>query len=86
MDTTFGATGGFRLNAVWTDGGIPGRDVAHNRNAGIAPSLALGLGTPTRVYANLSHLEQDNIPDYGLPATLPDNMPISSGTSPDIKR
>jgi len=75
IDTTFGETGGLRLNAVWTDAGIPGRDVAHNRNAGIAPSLALGLGTPTRVYANLSHLEQDNIPDYGLPATLPDNMP-----------
>ena len=34
-----------------------------------------GLGTPTRLYVNLSHLEQDNLPDYGLPATLPQNMP-----------
>lgn len=75
VDTAFGETGGLRLDAVWTDAGVPGRDVARNRNQGIAPSLALGLGTPTRLHVNLSHLEQDNIPDYGLPATLPANMP-----------
>lgn len=75
VNGTFGDTGALRLNAVWTDAGIPGRDVAKNRNTGIAPSLALGLGTPTRLYANLSHLEQDNVPDYGLPATLPANLP-----------
>ena len=34
-----------------------------------------GVGTPTRLYVNLSHLKQDNLPDYGLPATLPQNMP-----------
>ena len=75
VGSAFGETGAIRLNAVWTDAGIPGRDVARNRNAGIAPSLALGLGTATRLYVNLSHLEQDNIPDYGLPATLPANLP-----------
>jgi catecholate siderophore receptor len=74
VNSTFGETGALRLNAVWTDAGIPGRDVAKNRNKGIAPSLALGLGTPTRLYFNLSHMEQDNVPDYGLPATLPANL------------
>lgn len=63
--------GAFRLNAVWTDGGIPGRDTVENRNWGVAPSLALGLGTPTTVTLAYQHLSQENIPDYGLPGTLP---------------
>ena len=60
-----------RLNAVWTDGGVAGRDVIANTNWGIAPSLALGLGTPTTVSLAWMHLSQDNVPDYGLPGTLP---------------
>lgn len=60
-----------RLNAVWTDGGVAGRDAVQNTNWGIAPSLALGLGKPTTVTASYLHMEQDNIPDYGLPGTLP---------------
>lgn len=60
-----------RLNAVWTDAGVAGRDVVKNRNWGVAPSLALGLGTPTTLTLAYAHLSQDNIPDYGLPGTLP---------------
>lgn len=60
-----------RLNAVWTDAGVAGRDAVKNRNWGVAPSLALGLGTPTTVTLAYQHLAQDNRPDYGLPGTLP---------------
>jgi catecholate siderophore receptor len=60
-----------RVNAVWMDAGVPGRDVVKNRSIGIAPSLALGLGTPTTVTLAYQHLSQDNVPDYGLPGTLP---------------
>lgn len=60
-----------RLNAVWTDAGVAGRDVVENKSWGVAPSLALGLGTPTSLTLAYSHLSQDNIPDYGLPGTLP---------------
>ena len=38
-----------RLNALWQDGGVAGRDYAENQRKAIAPSLALGLGTATRV-------------------------------------
>lgn len=64
-----------RMNAVWTDAGVPGRDAVENRNWGLAPSLAFGLGSPTRLYVNLMHMQQDNLPDYGLPGTLPANLP-----------
>lgn len=69
-----------RLNAVWTDGDTPGRDVAKNSNWGFAPSLALGLGTPTTLIVAYQHLSQDNVPDYGLPGTLPAGA-LANGTT-----
>jgi catecholate siderophore receptor len=38
-------SGAVRLNAMWTEGGVPGRDVVHNERWGLAPSMSLGLGT-----------------------------------------
>ena len=58
----------FRLNVMDDRGDKLGRDVAENRRWGIAPSLAFGLGTPTRAYFNLLHIKQNNIPDGGIPA------------------
>jgi catecholate siderophore receptor len=62
---TIGAA--FRVNAMWTDAGVPGRDVVENRAWGIAPSLAAGLASPTQMVVKYQHLRQDNVPDYGLP-------------------
>lgn len=60
----------FRLNAMWQDSDAVGREGAENKSWAIAPSLALGLGTPTRAYFTYQHLEQNNRPDYGLPGAL----------------
>ena len=62
-----GAGAAFRLNAFSEDADVSGRDVVKNRRWGIAPSLALGLGTATRLYFDLLHIEQNNIPDGGVP-------------------
>jgi catecholate siderophore receptor len=56
-----------RLNAMWGEGGVPGRDVVENNGWGIAPSIAFGIGSPTTVTLKYQHLDQDNVPDYGLP-------------------
>jgi catecholate siderophore receptor len=56
-----------RLNVMWTDAGVPGRDVVENRGWGFAPSLAMGIGKPTQVTLKYQRLAQDNVPDYGLP-------------------
>ncbi len=56
-----------RLNVMWTDAGVPGRDVVENRSWGVAPALAFGLGTPTQVTVKYQRLTQANVPDYGLP-------------------
>ncbi len=57
-----------RLNGVWQDSGVPGRELVNLSTKGIAPSLALGLGTPTRVFVSEETLRERNLPDYGLPA------------------
>ncbi|WP_332848311.1 catecholate siderophore receptor Fiu [Massilia sp. S19_KUP03_FR1] len=56
-----------RLNAVVQDSGVPGRDEVKNKRWAIAPSLAFGLNGPTRVFVNLLHVKQDNLPDGGVP-------------------
>jgi catecholate siderophore receptor len=52
---------------MWHDAKAPGRDVVEESRWAVAPSLGLGLGTPTRLIASYYHMEQDNVPDYGIP-------------------
>ena len=56
-----------RVNALYHDAGTPGRDHVETHRIGIAPSIALGLGTSTRAILSYFRLEQDNVPDYGIP-------------------
>ena len=56
-----------RLNAVVQDSGVAGRDEVKNKRWAIAPSLAFGLGSATRVFVNLLHVDQNNVPDGGVP-------------------
>lgn len=56
-----------RFNAMAHDANFPGRDDVQNRRWGLAPSVALGLGTATRYSFGYFYLEQDNTSDYGIP-------------------
>jgi len=58
---------GLRLNGMLHNSGVAGRNVVKNDRWGLAPSLAFGLGTPTRVTLGYYKLKQDNISDYGIP-------------------
>ena len=58
-----------RLNLMDQAGGVTGRQRAENNRWGVAPSLALGLGTPTRAFLGFQHEYEHNLPDYGLPST-----------------
>lgn len=60
-------TSALRLNVMGNDGNVANRNAAENSRYGFAPSLALGLGTPTRMTFNYFHQAEDDIPDYGLP-------------------
>ncbi|RZJ21901.1 MAG: catecholate siderophore receptor Fiu [Acinetobacter sp.] len=56
-----------RLNAMGQDGGIEGRDFIENNGWAIAPSIAFGLDSDTRLYLYSQHIRQRNIPDGGIP-------------------
>jgi catecholate siderophore receptor len=66
----------FRFNAMWNDSDTPGRNAVTNQRWGVAPSLAFGLGTPTRLTLDYTHLSQDNVPDYGIPWVPAANVPL----------
>lgn len=55
-----------RLNLMWQDSDVPGRDMVENDRWGIAPAISFGLGTDTRVHLDFLHLQQDNVLDGGM--------------------
>ena len=57
----------FRLNFVGHVSHVAGREQVENERWGVAPSLAFGLGTPTRLVFSYFKLKQDNTSDYGIP-------------------
>lgn len=68
-DSPFEGTA-LRFNGLVQEGGVAGRDHVENNSVGLAPSLAIGLGTDTRVVATYQYLKQNNTPDYGVPTSV----------------
>lgn len=62
-----------RFNALWHESGVAGRDIVENNRWAVAPSLAFGLGTPTRLTLSFLHMTQDNVPEYGIPWVTANN-------------
>ncbi len=56
-----------RINVMGNDNYFADRNVAENSRFGLAPTLALGLGTPTRINFSYLHQSEYDNPDYGLP-------------------
>ena len=68
-----------RVNALYHDADVPGRGTGNTagtdgtsglvseRRWALAPSITLGLDTPTRLTLSYFVMEQDNVPYYGLP-------------------
>jgi catecholate siderophore receptor len=61
-------TTALRVNGMYQEGGVPGRDKVEKDSWAIAPSLAFGLGTDTRIIIQVDRMVQTGTPDYGVPA------------------
>jgi len=70
-----------RLNLMKQDSGAPGRHQVKKNRSGIASSLIFGLNSPTRVQIDYLHMEQDNVPDGGVPTI---GLPGYSAPTPGL--
>ncbi len=57
----------FRLNGMWHDQDVAGRDAIYQKRWGFAPSLTIGIDGPTKLTLSYYHLDTDELPDSGLP-------------------
>nr|WP_221234681.1 TonB-dependent receptor [Sphingomonas aerophila] len=56
-----------RIAGVWHDQDFAKRDAIYAKRWGFAPSVTIGLGTPTRLTASYYYLESHQLPDSGIP-------------------
>jgi len=56
-----------RVAGLVHDADAPGRDVVDSKRYGIAPSITIGLNSPTSLTASFYHLKTDEMPDWGIP-------------------
>lgn len=57
----------FRLNAMYHHNRVPGRDVETYERWGVAPSLTIGIDSPTNLTLSYFHQYDNNTPIYGVP-------------------
>ncbi len=62
-----GANTAFRFNLMGHAQSVAGRNVGKQARFGVAPSLATGIGTPTRLNVSYFNQTANDVPDYGLP-------------------
>lgn len=59
-----------RLNAMYHENDVPGRDVESYKRWGVAPSITIGVDSDTSLTLAYIHQDDDNTPIYGVPYVL----------------
>ena len=67
VNQKLGDIAAIRLNGMWHDSDVAGRDEVFQKRWGVAPSLIIGLNSPTSLTLSYYHLTTDEMPDYGHP-------------------
>nr|WP_206063607.1 TonB-dependent siderophore receptor [Oceanimonas sp. MB9] len=63
-----GVNSAARINLMVHENDVPGRNNIDRERFGIAPSVTIGLSEQTQATLSYFHQQDDNLPDYGLPA------------------
>lgn len=58
---------GVRINGMFHDQGVAGRDAIWQKRWGIAPSIKFGLNGPTSLELDWYHMHSTELPDSGIP-------------------
>jgi catecholate siderophore receptor len=61
------STAAARVTLMDQSNGVIERDQVRYHRYGIAPTLSLGIDTPTRLTLSYFNEEENNVPDYGIP-------------------
>lgn len=72
-----------RLNGMFHRNDYPGRDVERMKRWGVAPSITLGIDSPTNFTIDYFHQEDNNTPIYGVPFYI---TATNDGPVPGIDR
>jgi len=56
-----------RLNGLYHENEVNGRDAVHGDRWGVAASIGFGLNGPSRLTLDYYRMDSDELPDYGLP-------------------
>lgn len=67
INQPIGQDAAIRINAMGERSKVADRDLVRNHRWGVAPSLTLGIGGPDTFTAEYYHLEENDIPDVGIP-------------------
>lgn len=68
---------GVRLNAVYHNADVAGRDNVEINRWGAAPTITFGLNSPTKATLSYLHWQTDDIPDYGHPYDPRTGYPVN---------
>jgi len=77
LNQQLGETAAVRLNLMDTDTNSF-RDKVHQERSGYAPTFSFGISTDNQFTLSHYHLEDDNIPDYGVPYFDPDGALVGT--------
>src|ERR1700690_1109106 len=61
------AAAAVRVTVMDQSNGVVDRDQVHYESYGVAPTLAFGIDTPTRLTLSYYKQEENNLPDYAIP-------------------
>jgi catecholate siderophore receptor len=61
------STAAVRVTMMDQSNGVVDRDQVHYKSYGVAPTLAMGIDTPTRLTLSYYKQVENNLPDYGIP-------------------
>jgi catecholate siderophore receptor len=81
-----------RVNLMTLADDVVGRDEVEDSRWGLATSFAFGLGDNTQYFLDLLHIQQNNLPDGGVPTiglpgyTTPDPARPGIGMAPKVDR
>jgi catecholate siderophore receptor len=67
LNQPISSTAALRVTAMYQSNGVVDRDQVHYKSYGVAPTIAVGIDTPTRLTLSYYKQVENNLPDYGLP-------------------